>query len=329
MRPSNMVIPSINTNGPNRNCERRLGGVNSAFAQGFLAIVLFSLTVPMTKLALEAFSAEMIAASRSFGAGVLALAVIVTSGWRKPNRSECMWMAVAGIGVVIGFPYLLALTLGQLSATSMGIILAGLPLATSIAAVILLRERYSKIFWLCAFLGAGLLVSYYLKNVELGSAGSGSGSEYAPLTLALLAIATLLLGGLGYACGTKVAKTLGGWQTICWVLVLYLPLSTLGFMYCISAQPLVFVGNSLAAASSLLPVLALFYLLLISQCFGFKFWYHAMAVVGAGSISQLQLVQPFFTLAFSAWLLNETLRPEAILYVLLILSCLAVAMKYK
>ncbi len=311
----------------------------TAMLQGLIAVVLFSLTVPMTKLAMESFSAEFIAASRGFIAGALCLIVVAWHGWAFPSLKECFWLLLSGLGVVVAFPYLLSLTLGSVSAANMGIILAGLPLATSLMAVLLIGERYRIGFWLCALLGAGVLMLYFSQS-QAAVLPQGEGEL---LNLFLLAMATLLLGGMGYAAGTRAAKTLGGWPTICWMLVLYLPLSAVMFGY-YGYQELA-VSSGLTSSDSLNRVSAdnlfygntndlnawvcILYLALVSQWWGFRFLYTAMAQAGAGTIGQIQLLQPFFTLLFSAWLLLEPLELSQFAFLGLVLCLVGGAIKYK
>ncbi|CCI78221.1 unnamed protein product [Klebsiella pneumoniae subsp. rhinoscleromatis SB3432] len=40
----------------------------------------------------------------------------------------------------------------------------------------------------------------------------------------LLMLAAVIVCGLGYAEGAKLTRELGGWQVICWALVIALPL---------------------------------------------------------------------------------------------------------
>ena len=273
-------------------------GLYGALLQGLLAVVLFSLTAPVTKIALAQLTPELITASRAFFAGLAALLVVLANGWSLPKGRDIAWLLLGGLGVVVGFPYLLALSLGSVSAGSMGIVLAGLPLATCSMAVLLLGERYRWGFWLFALAGAGVLVLYFQRGLSLEE-----GVGITDASFVSLALLTLLAGGLGYAGGAKASQSLGGWPTICWMLVLALPLSTVAFGYYVGMLELEQgLGLRDLTGSSWL---SLGYLALISQWLGFRYWYGAMNRAGVGTISQLQLLQPFFTLAFAVLLLGE------------------------
>ena len=60
--------------------------------------------------------------------------------------------------------------------------------------------------------------------VFAGAQGAGVPSG-APTAWCCIAVA---FGALGYAKGGALSRELGGWQTICWALVLSLPLTVPG-----------------------------------------------------------------------------------------------------
>ncbi len=323
MTTADYELEPISTNGASSNSSQALH--LSGAAKGLFAVLLFAMTVPMTKLALPFFSAELIASSRAFIAGLLALVVINMNGWSLPNKKTLAWLALAGTGVVVGFPYLLSYSLINLSAANMGVVLTGLPLMTSLFAVVIMGERNGLRFWISSGVGGLLLLTYFLN----GATSSGWDIQ----TLGVLSL-VLMFGGLGYSAGAKAAKSIGGWQTICWMLVLYLPLSSISMGY--------FAGNeefinrfTLAMNDSdqqhelWISIAGLLYLAVISQWWGFRFWYQAMAEAGAGRISQIQLLQPFFTLIFAVIFLAESFAFEQGLFALLIVLAICSALRSK
>lgn len=298
-------------------------------AKGFFAVVLFAMTVPMTKLALPFFSPELIASFRAFIAGLLALIVINLNGWSLPDKRTLGWLLLAGTGVVVGFPYLLSYSLINLSAANMGVVLAGLPLMTSVFAVVIMKERNGLRFWISSGLGALLLLIYFLN----GATSAGWDAQ----TLGILFL-VLMFGGLGYSAGAKAAKNIGGWQTICWMLALYLPLSSISIGYYAGTyiNDEVFITSFQQAMNNpaqqhdlWLSIAGLLYLAVISQWWGFRFWYQAMAEAGAGRISQIQLLQPFLTLLFAVIFLAESFAFEQGLFALLIVLTICSALRSK
>ncbi len=297
----------------------------SGAAKGLFAVVLFAMTVPMTKLALPFFSPELIASFRAFIAGLLALAVIIINNWSLPDESGLAWLVLAGTGITAGFPYLLSYSLIHLSAANMGVVLAGLPLMTSLFAVVFMGERHGRGFWISSALGAILLAGYFL---------NGAASDGWPLETLGILFLVLMFGGLGYSAGAKAAKSIGGWQTICWMLVLYLPLSSISIGY--HAGDEAFINSFTQAMNDptqqyalWVSIAGLLYLAVISQWWGFRFWYQAMAEAGAGRISQIQLMQPFLTLIFAVIFLGEVFAFEQGLFALLIVLAICSALRSK
>jgi len=323
MTTADYELEPISTNGASSHSSQALH--LSGAAKGLFAVLLFAMTVPMTKLALPFFSAELIASSRAFIAGLLALVVINMNGWSLPNKKTLAWLALAGTGVVVGFPYLLSYSLINLSAANMGVVLAGLPLMTSLFAVVIMGERNGLRFWLSSGVGGLLLLAYFLN----GATSAGWGIQ----TLGVLSL-VLMFGGLGYSAGAKAAKSIGGWQTICWMLVLYLPLSSISMGYFAGNEEFInrftLAMNDSAQQHELwISIAGLLYLAVISQWWGFRFWYQAMAEAGAGRISQIQLLQPFFTLIFAVIFLAESFAFEQGLFALLIVLAICSALRSK
>ncbi len=91
----------------------------------------------------------------------------------------------------------------------------------------------------------------------------------------------VVCGGFGYAWGGSAATRIGGWQTICWTMIIVAPLSL----------PLA-IGWALLApqpAASWSAWSAVFYLASGSQLVGFFFFYGGMAIGGVARVSQVQL----------------------------------------
>ena len=127
------------------------------------------------------------------------------------------------------------------------------------------------------------------------------GGNFHMADLALLA--AIAFAALGYAEGGKLAREMGGWQVICWALlmaapVLVFPVGFALFQYGFPPTPLAFLGFS--------------YVSLFSMFLCFFAWYHGLALGGIARVSQIQLLQPFLTLGFSVLLLQEQVGPAAL-----------------
>ncbi len=299
-----------------------LGQNAMGFVNALVAVMLFSLTVPMTQIALTVFPAELTALLRSLGAGLCSLGLVLFLGWRLPKGQEWLGLILGGAAVTLVFPYALSLALGHWSASNTGVVLAGIPLVTALMGSLIFNEKHPKMFWLSVLLGALILMHFgYQQSTGQSTGQPNGGFHYSVLFM-------LLAAGIGYGFGGNVAKTLGGWQTICWMCVLYLPVSVLGFGY-YSFQPS-FNGAAIWQATwSIEGILAMAYLALVSQWLGFHFWYDAMAKVGIGRAGQMQLLQPFFTLLFSVPLLGVALQAQHFVYAALISVAVIASLRFK
>ena len=117
-----------------------------------------------------------------------------------------------------------------------------------------------------------------------------------------------VLCSLAYAEGGALSRTLGGPQTICWALLLALPLSlplTLAFL------PGGHVGTD--------AWLGFAYVSLFSMFLGFFAWYAGLSAGGVAKAGQTQLLQTPLTLALSALVLGEHVPPAAIACTLAVL----------
>ncbi len=168
----------------------------------------------------------------------------------------------------------------SLSSAHGGVVLGLLPIATAVAAVFFAGERPSPFFWLMSVLGAALVVAFSLRD---------GGVVPAPADLILFA--RVAICGTGYALAGTLSRRMPGWEVISWAVVLALPVM----------GPLTFVlwPNDLAQVP--LPSwMGLAYAAIVSQYLGFWLWNTALAHGGVARIGQLQLLQPFATLAIAA-----------------------------
>lgn len=281
-------------------------GSNSAvngWVNGFLGVLIFSGSLPATRVAVMDFDPLFLTVARASIAGMLALALVGLLKGARPHKSHLFALGVVSLGVVIGFPLLTALALRHLTSAQSIVFLGLLPLATALFGVFRANEKPRPLFWLFSLAGSLLVAGYALsQGIDVSPVGG------------LYMLAAVLVCGLGYAEGARLTRTLGGWQTISWALILALPLMlTLTFV----TRPMNFSHISAPAWC------ALGYVALFSMLIGFIFWYRGLAQGGIASIGQLQLLQPFFGLAISATLLGEAVNLTMFAVTLGILLCVA------
>ncbi len=283
------------------------GGLQ-AWLNGFLGVLIFSASLPATRVAVQAFTPFFLTAARASIAALLALCLLLAFKAPRPSRQQLGSLALVALGVVLGFPVLTALALQSVSSAHSIVFLGLLPLATAAFAVLRGGERPRPVFWLFSVLGSGLVVGFALTQ----GAGTASRGD-------LLMLLAILVCGLGYAEGAKLSRSLGGWQVISWALLLAWPFMALLAWWMAPAH---FRGISAPAWFSLA------YVSVFSMLIGFVFWYRGLAQGGIAAVGQLQLLQPFFGLALAAGLLQEQVSPGMLGVTLAVILCVAGARKF-
>lgn len=273
----------------------------SGWLNGLLGVVIFSGSLPATRIAVLEMSPFFLTFLRASLAGLLAILLVCFLREPRPQRAQLFPLLLVAGGVVIGFPLLTALALQHVTSAHSIVFLGLLPLCTAIFAVLRGGERPKRAFWLFSLLGSLLVVAFALAQ-----------SHAVSLTGDLLMLAAVIVCGLGYAEGAALTRTLGGWQVICWALILSLPVMLPAAWL---MQPATLVDISAQAWG------ALGYVSLFSMLIGFIFWYNGLARGGIAAVGQLQLLQPFFGLALSALLLNERVSPLMLLVTLGVILC--------
>jgi drug/metabolite transporter (DMT)-like permease len=280
----------------------------SGLILGAIGVLIFSLTMPMTKIAMagDLLSPWFVWAGRTVlaaGAGIVYLLAT-----RAPWPPRAAWWPVAGatLGIVFGWPLLNTLALQTVPSSHAAVVNGILPLSTAVIGAWLNRETLSRRFWACAVGGTVLVCAYAWQRTQ--------GELHAADALMLLGI---VMGGLGYASGAMATRHMSGPQTISWALILGMP-GTLALT--LWSVPTATAGA--AAPSS--AWLAFVYLGLMSQWIGFFFWYKGLARGGIARVSQVQLIQLFFTLGFAALLLRESIEPAMFLVATLTVALIAI-----
>ncbi len=274
-----------------------------------LGVLAFSLTVPLTRVAVHDLDPTVVGAGRAVGAGLLAGVVLLAIRPRLPRGTELLRLGVVGGGVVAGFPLCTSAALTEVPASHAAVVIGLLPAATAAVSVVRTHERVPGRFWAWSLAGAAAVVLF------IAYAAGGLGTVRPADGWLLVAV---LLGAIGYAEGGLLARTLGSWQTICWALLLALPLMT--------ALTALAPRGDLASVGPAAWV-AFAYLSGISMFLGFFAWYRGLAIGPMAQVSQVQLVQPVLSLGWAALLLGEPLGASVAVPALVVVACAASAVR--
>ena len=271
----------------------------------------FSFTVPFTRVAVGGLSPLFIGCGRAVVAAGLALVALIVTRQRRPQGRQWARLAVVGAGVVAGFPLLTSYALTTTPASHGAVVIAVLPAATAVLAVLRGHERPPRAFWITAGLGTVAAVGF--------ASAQGGG----PLRLHwadLLLLGAVLAAAIGYAEGGLLARELGAWQTVSWALVLCAPLMLALTVFSVTRQ---------SPQATPVQWAAFAYLAVVSMFLGFFAWYHGLAVGPMAQVSQVQLIQPVLTIGWAGLLLGEHLAATTVVGGLVVIACAASAVRVR
>jgi drug/metabolite transporter (DMT)-like permease len=257
---------------------------------GLVGVAMFSLTLPFTRMAVAELDPVFVTLARAVGAALLAGMWLRWKGAARPPRAALLPLAVVALGCIIGFPLLTSIAMRSLPASHGAVLVGVLPLCTALYAALRGYERPSRGFWAVALLGSGMVMAFALRH---------GGGRFEPADL--LMFAAVLLAAAGYAEGGRLSRSLGGQETICWALALTAVPGAL-LLVALDADQFTRLGEVGPR-----PWLALGYVTVFSMFIGFFFWYRGLALGGMARVGQVQLVQPFLSLAGAWALLGEPL----------------------
>lgn len=258
----------------------------------------------MTKIALRSFTPIFAATGRAAAASALAVTVLVCTRSRRPTRTEWQGLIFVAAGIVIGFPMLTAFALRHTESSHGSVVNGLLPLATAGMAYLRVGERPSLKYWACSALGFGAVVAYVVHT-------SGASVHQADVLLVLAVFGA----AVGYTEGAILTRELGGWQVICWALLLAAPLTWTLAIIDATQHPL---------RASTGQWLAFTYTACGSMFLGFFVWYRGLARAGIAKAGQLQLAQPALSILWGWPLLGEQLTIAAMITIVVVFLSVAI-----
>jgi len=275
---------------------------------GFVGVAAFSLTLPMTRLAVTSMGSETIAVWRGLLAAVAAGVILWLFYHRLPSRNDVLKLFITGLGVVVGFPLFMTYAMETIPASHGAIVVGLLPITTAIISVFVDHEKPTTGFWGFSVL-ATIAVLIFIFRISDG--GLKIGHIY--LFIAVLSAA------VGYALGGQAARHMGAISVICWALVIMLPFLVLASFF---VAPVPWS----APIEAILPFL---YLAFISQLAGFFAWYAGLAMGGVARVSQVQQLQIFLTLIATAFMQSEPLSSEMWLFAVVVVVCVVMSARFR
>ena len=294
--------------------------INQGLWLGLLGIAIFSVTLPMTRMAVGTADAPQmsvffIAMGRAVVAAALSGIFLLLTRAPLPRREDWLPLAITSGGVVFGFPLFTSFAMRYVEAMHASVIIGVLPLATAAVGALLHRQRPSNGFWLCAALGSVLVAVFAVMR------GSASAAAAAPGGMSvhgadLLLVAAVLCAAVGYGYGARLSQHMQAEHVICWALVIALPLTLPLSVYHWPTAPLqtsAWWGFA--------------YVAVFSMWLGFFAWYRGLALGGTVRVSQVQLVQPFLSMLVAVPLLGEKLDAVTVGFGLAVIATVFIGKK--
>ena len=287
--------------------------INKGLWLGLLGIVIFSVTLPMTRLAVGTpeepqMSGIFIAMGRAVVAAGLSAVLLLATRANLPARKDWLPLAITAGGIVFGFPLFTSIAMRYVEAMHASVMVGVLPLATAAVGSVLHRQRPSIGFWLCAGLGGTLVVVFAV----LSSDNAGLNISFADLLL----LAAMACAAIGYCYGGRLAQHMRAEHVICWALIISLPVTLPLSVYAWPTQaikPTAWWGFG--------------YVAVFSMWLGFFAWYRGLALGGTVRVSQVQLVQPFLSMLFAIGFLGETLDVVTVGFGLAVIATVFISKK--
>jgi drug/metabolite transporter (DMT)-like permease len=271
------------------------------YVWGFIGVAIFSLTLPFSHIAVREFDPLFISIGRTVLAACVAAPILLLTRQSWPDWGDLKQLFFVVLGVIFGFPILSTIAMKTAPASHGSVVLALLPLGTAFMSTIFAGERPSIAFWAWSVLGSAAVVLYALWDGGVALHGADS-----------LLVLAVIAASMGYAAGGNLARKLGGWQVICWALVVALPLTL----------PLtIYFAQDVTGVESFRSWLCFAYLSLMSQLIGFFAWNKGLAGGGVARVGQVQLLQTFMT-QIAAWgLMGEALTLRSIAFACVVATC--------
>jgi drug/metabolite transporter (DMT)-like permease len=280
-------LPHGTRTGPDRTDAAR------GLAIGLVAVTLFAVGVPMTRLATGSVDAPQLpGAFVGFGRGVVGglLAVVYLLATRAPfpDRAARLPLAIIAAGSVVGFPLAMSVALRHVESTHVSAMLGIGPLLTAVTASRMDRRPQPGAFWATA--GAGSLLVAAFPFVKAGGNLGDVGFADAIL-IGALALSTVAIVHAG-----RLARVMPAARVTAWSCAFALPATA-----CLAAltwpettaSPISWLGVAGVGVGTV--------------WVGSLLWYRALAIDGTTRTSQLILVQPLMGLGFASVILGEVI----------------------
>ncbi|MFK2826082.1 DMT family transporter [Bacillus sp. B190/17] len=267
-------------------------------------MLIWGINVSIVKMLVEHFMPVTITAVRIFTAAVIVFLIL---GWlrqvRLPRSKEWLYIVGGTLLNIVGHHYFLSEGLIRTTAANAGLILGLGPLLTATLAMILLRQRPTKIR-LLGFLLGGAGVSFTVLAGSDGIAAASAGDFYIFLCILSQALSFIIIKK---ATETLDPRLLTGYMLLIGSMLL--------FLISLSKEP-----SGLTSLTQGTPVVWIAFLVsaVLATALGQMVYNQAIRRIGAAEASIFLNLNTFFSLIGASILLGETILPSHLMGLLFI-----------
>ena len=282
-------------------------------------VVMWGSAFLFNSIALQSLSPSLLVTVRLIiGALVLALVALWKGlDWSSLNRRLLGWfLAMAVIGNTLPF-YLIAWGQQYVSSSLAGILMAVMPIATLVMAHFLIHgeslTRRKGLGFLLGFLGIVILM------------GADALKELAASPRSLVAQFAILGGALCYAAGSIIARLRPESDDLLTSTVVLAQAALITLPFSLPDMRQAATGASLAGELSVTAIGAILFLGIIATGLATVVYFILMRRAGPTFLSLINYLIPLWALLAGVIVLNETVTPQAIIALTVILAGIALS----
>ncbi|MCF6409850.1 DMT family transporter [Alkalihalobacillus sp. EGI L200015] len=271
-----------------------------------LLMMIWGFNVIAIKLVVEYFEPVTITAFRILTAGIVVLIFLASKKeFRKMTRQQLVYVTIGSLTGITGHHYFLSMGLTMTTASNTGLIIALVPLMTSLLAIVFLGDRLTLLRFIGIFLGF-IGVSFIVLNGAGELSSISRGDFYIFLCVLAQAVSFIYIKK---ATETMDARLITFWMQIigaAFLFLISLKVEPQGLESLTTGKPWIW---AVFASSAIL-----------ATGIGHMFYNRAIHQLGAGETAIFINLTPFFSLTGSYLFLDETIAAAQLFGFIFIVS---------
>ena len=267
------------------------------------AIILFAGTVIATEVAITVFNSVELTISRGFISGIFFF-FFLSKEFFNDLKTNILTILITTLTSIYGFQIFLSKAMAYSNSVNSAIALILMPIFTSIVAVLVHKSKTNFKFWALSLSASILMISYISSN--------NTDNLFAIIYLSLASLS----GAISYNYGSKIICSIGVKRFMAIASFSSLAVSILCCMPLYKTFNIDVINVVLTEPDLLFSLL---YLGVIVQIIANSMWLKSLAEGNIPLLSQLQLLQTFFTIGLAYIFLHHQIKLADFLVTILLL----------